>query len=89
MKYYSNWRATTFSCRNCGWSALGSEFSQGEVYNELVGRDCPKCHSESFVIELPTPEEILAAGERADPVDILQAKIILAANGKVSQWRKS
>jgi superfamily II helicase len=77
MRYYDKWRTNIETCRHCEWSGKGSDFVTGEVYRELVGRVCPRCGEEAFVVELPTPEEILAAGDRADPVDRLQAEIII------------
>lgn len=78
MKYCSDQKEQAFVCRHRGNEALVAAFETGEVYAMLIGKVFCKCGDEEFVAELPTPEETLAAGDRANPGDVPQANILLS-----------
>jgi len=64
--YYS-YKNEKLSCEHCGWTGLGSEVEQGEMFNDGFELDCPKCH-ERFpgLILFPTIAETLEKGSDED-----------------------
>jgi hypothetical protein len=48
------YKSNMYSCKHCGWTGLGCETIQGEMFRYGIELDCPKCH-ERFpgLIEFP------------------------------------
>jgi hypothetical protein len=83
--YYSNWQAEKFSCK-CGWSGLGSELKNGEIFESLYEVDCPSCVQPVDIITYPTLAESRANWDKVEAVDkaiveMVEYRIQAAADG--------
>ena len=55
--YYDDWKQSSFNCKQCAWTGLGSELVQGEKPRDLFEVCCPNCGRVISVVLLPTLEE--------------------------------
>jgi len=62
IRYYER-RGTRFTCADCGWTGLGSELEQGEVFAEIVEWDCPHCGRKVAFAQFPDLDETRRAAE--------------------------
>jgi hypothetical protein len=75
-RYYDGWEAVTFDCKRCGWSGLGEQCEQGEMFRQLFALVCPKCALRLTVITYPTIEESHANWDKVSPEDKLIIEMI-------------
>lgn len=64
---YDTYKSETFSCKHCGWTGLGSEASQGEMFNAGFELDCPKCHERFPVLicfQIPKDDETISIRQK-------------------------
>jgi hypothetical protein len=74
--YYSDWKEQTYSCDKCGWWGKGADCPQGELYRECVGRDCPQCHEELFILSFPTVGQMRDNWDNLSEGDRMQVSLI-------------
>ncbi len=58
--YFDNWRDSEYDCPGCKWHGLGSELSQGEMYQDSFELLCPSCGTEITQVLFPTLQEYRA-----------------------------
>jgi len=73
--YYDGWEDEDVSCSDCSWHGKGKDCSQGEMYRELFGLDCPECGEEITVIPFPTFAESRANWEKVSEVDKMMIEL--------------
>ena len=57
----------SYSCKHCGWTGLGKDVTQGDMFDAGFEVECPNCN-ERFpgLIQFPTIEETLEKGSDED-----------------------
>ncbi|MCH8547001.1 MAG: hypothetical protein LAT54_09735 [Cryomorphaceae bacterium] len=87
LNYYT-YKSTEFRCEKCGWTGLGEEATQGEMFNELFEIHCRTCDEAIAAIPYPTFEEVLEHGSEEDKVQVRKA-MALEKKVKASQAKSS
>src|SRR5688500_10385759 len=66
--FYS-YQNESYSCKHCGWTGIGKDVAQGEMFDDGFEVNCPNCH-ERFpgLILFPTIEETLVKGSDEDKI---------------------
>jgi hypothetical protein len=73
-EYYGSWKTDEIKCEKCGWSGIGDECNQGEMFEQLFEIDCPICSARLNVILFPTIEESRANWDRVSDGDKLMVE---------------
>lgn len=85
MKYPAYLKETV-SCRECGWSDLGSECVNGEIYDACWEICCPACGETIAVIDFPLAEDLLDDPD-ASELDRKQARVTLSARDRFERTK--
>ena len=85
--YFDGWQGREIKCGYCEWQGLGSETQQGELFEQLVERDCPKCHERILVIPFPTSEEIRSAAADGNKEAAESLKSVEQREKRISIWQ--
>jgi hypothetical protein len=74
---FYTYESENFVCKHCGWTGLGKEVEQGEMFHSGFEVDCPNCH-ERFpgLIQFPTIEETLEKGSEEDKLVAAAMKLM-------------
>ena len=43
LDFYGDFAHAIQTCGGCGWTGLGAEMESGEVFDEGVEKNCPRC----------------------------------------------
>lgn len=71
---YYKFRKQGLICKNCQFHGMGIQFTQGELFKALFELNCPECKTLFGTVTLPSEEEVLKYGSKADKERIIVAK---------------
>ena len=69
VSYFGDWRDVQWQCEHCEWRGKGSELADGEMFSEVMERDCPRCHTPVVYYGFPTIAEARANWDKLPPLD--------------------
>jgi hypothetical protein len=84
IPYYKR-KTQTFTCGECSWTGLGSEFRIYEMYSEIVEWACPNCGEKLTFSAFPNRGETQAAARTGDQQAIDQ---LPEFDSRQSRWHR-
>ena len=85
LRYHLDpWKTTRFSCAKCGGDYLGSELVDGEMFEDGIERDCPKCHEPVLFLVFESVDELADHPEALAPSE---RENFARRSDFVSRWR--
>jgi hypothetical protein len=84
VPYYER-KTHTFTCDECSWTGLGSEFKIYELYSGIVEWACPNCGEKLAYSASPDSEETQAAADAGDQQAIDE---LPGYDTRQSRWRR-
>jgi len=70
---YFTYEKENIKCNKCGWSGLGKQLENGEIFDSLYELNCPKCHKPVGFISFPSFEEVLEFGTPEEKAKVLKS----------------